>query len=419
MLRSLPAGRLEVEALAWSPESDLVATGTKDGTVRVWPVKEGLPSNDFFLGTPGVSNIQFAPDGPLLLAGFRRDMMMWDLATGEQVLTGRMGVPSGFSQDGRCFAAGGILEVAFCDLVMPRAVRHFSGHRTPVRLLSWCRNNRRLASLDSRFEARVWSMEPEPAVSPLLVPPGGFYAPEAAVALSDDGRQLAYASGGEDKAHALIYEIPGWKKLGEWPLSGGFEKLACVRGREFVLVREQLDEDGQNVHTVAWTLEAGKEPVGPTLIRPSRPGDERRFHGSELTRDGRYYSWLGPRRPENSRRVELFDVATGKPLIQRELPRNPHTGNFWGTNLNPDGRYLWIWEPEGAGEVWRYDLSDLTHPPRRQANGLGGYLSPDGQWVMWGSALKRTDEDRPWTLLAEGVAAIPSVITAATSDSQR
>jgi hypothetical protein len=235
-------------------------------------------------------------------------------------------------------------------------------------------------------------MEPEPAVPPLLVQPGGFYAPEAAVALSDDGRQLAYASGGEDRALALIYEIPGWKKLGEWPMSGGFEKLACVRGGEFVLVREELDKNRQNVQTVVWKLEVGKQPVGPQLIRLSRPGDQRRFHDSELTRDGRYYRWLGPRLPENSRRVEVLDVATGKPVLQRKLPRSPHADDFWGTNLSPDGRYLWIGE---AGEVRRYDLSDVRNPPRRQANDLG-YLSPDGRWVMAGSVLKRPHEERPW-----------------------
>jgi hypothetical protein len=87
-LRSLPPGRIEVEALAWSPDGELVAVGTQDGNVQLWPKAEGPPSYPFTLGDTGVSSIVFSPDGRWALAGSCEGMRMWDVATGEQVLTG-------------------------------------------------------------------------------------------------------------------------------------------------------------------------------------------------------------------------------------------------------------------------------------------------------------------------------------------
>jgi WD40 repeat protein len=289
--------------------------------------------------------------------------------------------------------------VAFCDLLNPRAVRHFSGHQTPVAHVAWSRDNRHLASLDSRFEVRVWTMDRDVSAGPFRVPHERFYASNAAVALSDDGNQLAFASGGENKAYALILDLPGGNELGSWEFGGGFENLACTGANKFLLVREELDGDQQNVQTVVWQLEAGKERSGPRPIRRSQPTDERRFLHSGLTPDGRYYRWLGPRLPEHGRRVEVREVVTGKLVKElRDLPGNGEQGAF----LSPDGRYLWTRCEEGQ----LYDLGDVARPVRRTSGEVRA-VSPDGRWLTCNPSertllmLKKWGDDRDWLVLAD------------------
>jgi serine/threonine protein kinase len=63
-----------------------------------------------------------------------------DVQTGEQLLTG-LYTPWGFARDAKRFAGGVALEVAFCDLAAPRALRTFTGHHASVEHLAWSRDN--------------------------------------------------------------------------------------------------------------------------------------------------------------------------------------------------------------------------------------------------------------------------------------
>ncbi len=115
--------RMEVEALAWSPDSSLVAAGTKDSIVQLWSAQDGPPLRKFVHGNSGFRNIQFRPDGRWLLAGNWDGGNVWDVATGEQLLTGYC--PWGFAEDGRCFSGNNHYGIAFYDVLTPP--RPFAG----------------------------------------------------------------------------------------------------------------------------------------------------------------------------------------------------------------------------------------------------------------------------------------------------
>ncbi len=395
-------GRVEVEALAWSPDSRLVAAGTHDGIVQLWPADDGPPSYRFMLETVGVSSIRFTPDGRWLLAGSRSSTKMWDVETGEQIWEG-CPIPGDFTAEGRCFAGCSYNGVAFCDLLVPRAIRRFSGHRAGVVRLAWSRDNRHLASLDTRYEVRVWDINRSTSLKSLLPPAGDLFAHNAAVALSDDGRQLAYASGEHVKSQARIYDVLTGNELGKWELPGGFERLACVGANRFLLVREEFDEDKQNVRSVVLELEAGRQPVGPRLLRATGPRDRRRFLNCDLTPDGHYYRWVGPRLPKEAYRVEVHEVATGRLVFEKAgLSTEVEPGAF----LSADGRYLWVSSGEKGGR--RYDLADASRPPDRVSEHVAAF-SPASGWrvvhiearaddvgprVAW--ALRRREDERTW-----------------------
>jgi WD40 repeat protein len=400
LLRSFVGSQVEIEALAWSPDSETLAVGTKGGTVRLWTAREGLPSIMFFLNFGSLGGIQFSPDGCWLLVGMSSaaSMKVWNIATGEQLLTA-VGAPAGFSSDGRCLATSRPDQVSFFDLVVPRSIHQFYGHGPMIELLSWSRNSRTLASIDTRFYIGAWSIGVNPPRKTFFgPPPGTFYASNAALSLSDDGEQLAYASGGE-KAVAIIRDLSSGKDMEEWDLEAGFEKLGCSGGAKFLLVREELSQDRENVRTVVWELEAGQKPIGPRLIRPTQPGDERRFEESGLSRDGRYHWWDGPRRPKKAERYEVREVATGKLLFPRrdERPWGPVRSS--DVYFDPNRGELWV---KGNDIVLRYDLGDITRPPIRERQ-MPLNLSPDLRWNIAGDVC-RWPENRLWLLLEDDYA---------------
>src|SRR5207245_2525149 len=107
----------------------------------------------------------------------------------------------------------------------------------------------------------------------------------------------------------LIRDVQTGKFLGAWPLLAGYERIILPRGRSFVLVREEVeDESHDTLRTVAREFTAGQPPGPPRVLRPSVPGENGFFH-SDITGDGRYYWWTGPRQPASAFRFELRDFA--------------------------------------------------------------------------------------------------------------
>jgi WD40 repeat protein len=257
--RDLPPAPCPVEALALSPRGDLLAVGTKGGHLQLWHTQDGTAGHRLAVSASGVSRIQFHPNGRWILAGFRgtAPFKLWDVATSEQLLTGP-GLPWGFAPDGRCLALAGTDSAAFCNLMVPQVIRPLSGHRASVGPMSWCRDHRHLVSLDAEFSVRVWDIFQGEAVDAFDAPRGGFWANEAAVALSDDARQVAYAGGGEGDVPALVRDVTTHTPQAEWKLPEGFETLTYA-GDTFLLLREEPESPGKDVYqTVIRELVVGQ-----------------------------------------------------------------------------------------------------------------------------------------------------------------
>jgi WD40 repeat protein/tRNA A-37 threonylcarbamoyl transferase component Bud32 len=384
----LPPDRAEVAALAWSPDSALVAVGTRAGVVQLWHSEEAIPSHRLSFSNSGVGGVLFHPDGGWLLAGRgsgNSPVKIWGVVTGEQVLTGAGGTPDAFSSDGRCFATGKTGEVMFCDLQPPQNLVSLNGHRAGITRLAWSRDNRHLASLDSGFEVRVWDIRRARAIDTFWPPAGDLYD-NADVAISDDARTVAYASGGDHKATALLRDVNKGADLGEWPLPGGYESLAAAGGK-FLLVREEdlgeppADDNPTKrrpTHGVAYEWAVGKPPVQLREIRPTGPGDVRRFLQHGLTPDGLYYWWSGPRRPPTEWRVEVREVATGRLLTTVKCPPTP-AGSEPSVLLRSDGRLLWVDRENGTR---LYDLAGSSPPEDRPARPWAA--SPHSRWLAFG-----------------------------------
>jgi WD40 repeat protein len=384
--REMPAAGLEITALAWAPDSGLVAVGTNDGTVRLWQ-PDGTAGHRLEGLGQGVSSLLFDPDGRWLLAGnVGGNMQMWDAATGKRVLSGPY-APRSFARDGRSFAGGNLSSVAFCRLHAPGALRQMTGHQASVHQVAWSRDNRHLISLDASFVVRVWDAERAVLVNAFREPPGQHSPDNAAVALSADGGEVAYANGGETRVR--LHEVRTAKNLGDWKLPPGYERLAYLDGAKFLLVREEEDpKAGPARRSAAYELAAGKPPHLVRILRPAVPG-EAGFLLSGLTPDLRFFWWDGPRVPPQNHRTEVIEVATGRRIHRLRVPFEREQGA--ASYLSPDGRLLWT---SGDAGGWVYDLARAR--PEGSPAVRPTTVSPDSSWSA--QTIGADEQRRYWVL---------------------
>ena len=212
-----------VESVSFSPDgrtlaSGSSASGSNDGTLRLWDVVTGGLQHTFAGHTGNVNSVSFSPDGRTLASGgWDTTIRLWDVVTGghQRTLTGHTDrVESvSFSPDGRTLASGsndGTLRL--WDVVTGGHQRTLTGHTGSTYSVSFSPDGRTLASGSDDGTIRLWDVVTGGHQRTLT----GHANRVNSFSFSPDGRTLA---SGSDDGTVLLWELNGGVSIAEYLLS--------------------------------------------------------------------------------------------------------------------------------------------------------------------------------------------------------
>ena len=188
-----------VNAVSFSSDGTLLASGSWDGTVKLWDATTLKWIAN--LHTAGVNAVSFSPDGTLLASGsWDGTIKLWDTATREQIVTlegntseanDRSRVTSvSFSSDGTLLASGSWDgTVKLWDTVTRERIVSL-GHGSEITSVSFSPDGTFLASGSWDRTVKLWDVATQTEVATL----GRHWNWVNAVSFSSDGTLLASGS---------------------------------------------------------------------------------------------------------------------------------------------------------------------------------------------------------------------------------
>ena len=239
-----------VPSVAFSPDGQTLASAVDGwtGTIYLWDVATGVLQYTLPSHKGGLSSVAFSPDGQTLasVGGWDALVSLWDVATGtfQQTLVGHTYLTFvrsvAFSPDGSMLAgAGGWRDktVRLWDVATGTLQHTLTGHTDTVESVVFSPDSRTLASGSIDATVRLWDVATGTVQHTLTEYTDGVLS----VAFSPDGRILA--SGSSD-GKVLLWDIaPAAAETVREDINGD----GVVNIQDLTLVASQLGQMGEDM----------------------------------------------------------------------------------------------------------------------------------------------------------------------------
>lgn len=320
-----------VTAVAFSPDGRSIAGA--DYTIKLWDVHTGFlrqvlhPAAPPLAEAPPVDDIAFGPDGKTLLSVCGLNVELWNLESGTQVrrLSPTNSSPRcvAFSPTGDTLATGGVNRqdsssgtITLWEAGTGVIKRTLTGHTALVRAMAFSPDGKTLVSGSYDHTVRLWDVQTGTLRKTLT----GHTEDVHTVAFSPDGKLVASGSG-------------GWPPLRTWDFT---VKL--------------------------WDTATG------TLAR-TLTGHNAQVYGVAFSPDGKTLASGG-----TDKTVRLWDVRTG--TTKRIMGRD---ATVFALAVAPDKKTLVAGDGEGTVQVWDIQAGELKRTCAHAGIVYAAAFSPDGE----------------------------------------
>ena len=346
-----------VLSLSFSPDGSTLASGSGDYTIRLWDTTTG--THKATLAGPQSpyvpQSIAFGPDGKTIAQVGYRDVLLWDVPSGEvrRTLTGHTSwiKALAFSPDGKTIATGSG-EIRLWDVVSGKQKKIFGNHMEPVINVAFSPDGSTLAGCEAN---RIHLRDGRSGAHKILI--RGHTDDVTSIAFSPDGSTLASSS---------------WDAtVRVWDVVSGVQK-AIFLGHDWSVNSVAFSPDGKTLASGGWdkTLRLWDVVGGTHTILT---GHTEEVVSVAFSPDGKTIA-TGSR----DKTVRLWDARSGQ---HRQTLTGPIAG-IYSVAFSPDSKTLAVGtEVSDFAEMWLWDATTEEYKAVKKGffNRVRFAFSPDGK----------------------------------------
>ncbi|CAG7852135.1 Nuclear distribution protein PAC1 {ECO:0000255/HAMAP-Rule:MF_03141} AltName: Full=Lissencephaly-1 homolog {ECO:0000255/HAMAP-Rule:MF_03141}; Short=LIS-1 {ECO:0000255/HAMAP-Rule:MF_03141}; AltName: Full=nudF homolog {ECO:0000255/HAMAP-Rule:MF_03141} [Serendipita indica DSM 11827] len=370
--RTLRGHQSRVNAVAFSPDSARVISGSHDKTIRVWDVATGQPLGEPLRGhEDSVLAVAFSPDGSLI-ASCSKDLTirLWNSATCQSLGEPLRGHKSwvltvSFSPDGSKIVSGSHDKtIRLWDAATGQPLREpFQGHRDSVSAIGFSPDGSQIISGSWDETIRLWDAS---TGQPLGEPLRGHEDLVLAVAFSPEGSRIL--SGSNDKT-IKVWDAASGQPLGE-PLRGHDNSVKAIA---FSLDGSRFVSGSYDTTIRLWDATTG-QPLGEPLR-----GHKSSVNAVAFSPDGSQIV-----SGSDDKTIRLWDAVTGQPMGRSF---GGYEASVTAVSSLPGGSGMFSRFFSNTMQLWDlFARNPLAEPFRGHKDLIWAVaFSPDGSRIISGS----------------------------------
>ncbi|MEH2183825.1 NB-ARC domain-containing protein [Nostoc sp.] len=363
-LKTLQGHLSRVWTIAFSPDGQMLASGSDDQTIRLWNAHDSTCLTVLQGHTGGVTSVRFSPNGQILASASEdSSIRLWSVAHRTYLKTfqghTRWVRTVAFSPDGQTLASGSDdCTIRLWEVKTGTCRQILQGHTGWVTSLSFSPNGQMLASGSEDASVRLWSVQDGTCFKLLQ----GHSSCVWEVAFNPDGQTLA--SGSADRSARL------------WDVQDG-TCLKTFQGQTSGVTSVSFSPDGSTFASGSYDALVRLWDVQQETCFKDLPG-----HTSWIWAVASHPNAQMVASGSNDQTVRLWDVRNGTCL--RTL--QGHTGWVLSVAFSPNEHILASGSNDQTVRLW--DVRDGTY--LRTLQGHTGWVwavafSPDGHTLASGS----------------------------------